>query len=135
MYQLRDEDIPVVKAPNPILDRRAEQKQAQAEKLFLFGMPLPVVKRAQESANNGALVLMLVGLAAKLSKSQTVRIKPELIEQVGISKYQLQRALTALSDAGMIHCESARGKRREVEILDKEYLAYLGVNRTQGGRS
>ena len=76
LSKLPDNQIPVIRAPNPILDVRAETRLAKAKSLFLPGAPLPVVKRAQEAATaTGVTLLLLVGLVVKLTGTPTVRLK------------------------------------------------------------
>jgi len=75
LNKLPDSQIPVIRAPNPILDARAEMRLAKAKGLFLPGAPLPVVKRAQEAAATGVTLLLLVGLVVKLTGTPTVRLK------------------------------------------------------------
>lgn len=129
--KLPDSLIPTIRAPNPILDARAETRLAQAKALHLPGMPLSVAKRAQEAATStGVLVLLLVGLVVKLTNKPLVKIKPALLEQSGLSEYQIKRALGALSATGMVAITSGRGRRREIKLLDAEYLTWLRAKQT-----
>jgi len=126
LEQLPDSLIPAVRAPNPILDPRAEKRLAQGKKLFLPGIPLPVANRAQEAATaTGVTLLLLVGLTLKLTGKATVRLKPSVIESAGLSAYQVRRALKELEAAGLVRAKTTRGKRREITLIDEEYLAWL----------
>jgi len=126
LEDLPDSLIPAVRAPNPILDPRAERRLAQGKKLFLPGIPLPVAKRAQEAATaTGVTLLLLVGLAVKLTGKSTVRLKPSVIESAGLSAYQVRRALKELEAERLVRAHAARGKRREITLIDEQYLAWL----------
>jgi len=125
MEYLRDEDIPTRRAPNPILDKRAEARLAKAKELYAPTMPLSVIKRAQAATNTGALILLLVGLTVKLTNKPTVRITPKVADMFGLSEYQLKRGLKALARAGYVRITSGPGKRREITLADKEYLSWL----------
>lgn len=126
MEQLPDSRIPCTRAPNPILDPRAELRLAKYKTLFTPSMPLNVIKRAQEAATaTGVTLLLVVGLAAKLTHSARVRIKPALLEQVGLSEDQAKRAAAALSEGGLIEVNSAPGRRREITIIDSDLLQWL----------
>ena len=126
LSKLPDSQIPVVRAPNPILDARAETRLVKAKVLFLPGAPLPVVKRAQEAATaTGVTLLLLVGLVVKLTGDSTVRLKPSILDQAGLSAGQVKRGAGDLANAGLIRVTSAPGKRREITLIDAEYLAWL----------
>ncbi len=125
MDVLRDNDIPTVRVPNPILDKRAKGKLAHAKDLFTPTIPLSVVKRAQAATSTGALVLSLVGLVVKLTHSPTVHLAPNIVSLFGIGEYQLKRGLKALAHAGLVRVRSERGWRREVTLTDAEFLEWL----------
>jgi hypothetical protein len=129
MDYLRDEDIPTIRAPNPILDAKAEARLAKAKELYAPTMPLSVINRAQAAISTGALVLLLVGLVAKLTNKPTVRLTPNLVGMFGLSEYQLKRALKALGQAGFVRITSGQGKRREITLTDEEYLYWLQDNK------
>jgi len=129
LEQLPDSQIPTVRAPNPILDQIAEKRKAKAKALYLPRTPLPVIRRAQAAASTGANFILLVGLVVKLTGRATVRIQPALYEQSGLSEDQVKRAASALSEAGLIRVHSGPGKRREITLIDAEYLACLRVKR------
>ena len=124
--QLPDSQIPVVRAPNLILDPIAEKRLARAKELFMPSIPLAVVKRAQEAATaTGVTLLLLIGLVIKLTGKATVRLKPSLIKSAGLSAYQTRRTIKKLEAAGLVRSHSVRGKRREITLIDEEYLAWL----------
>jgi len=128
--QLPDSQIPVVRAPNPILDQVVESRIARAKALHLPGLPLSVAKRAQEAATStGVLLILLVGLVVKLTGKPVVKIKSTLLRQSGLSEDQLKRAVCALSKVEMVSVNSGPGRRREITLIDEEYLAWLKVPR------
>jgi hypothetical protein len=128
LERLSDSQIPVVRAPNPILDQIAEKRIGQVKALYLPAIPLSVAKRAQEAATStGVTFILLVGLVVKLTGKPTVRIRPSLLEQSGLSNDQARRAAGALSEAGLIRVNAAPGKRRKVTLTDAEYLNWLHV--------
>ena len=130
LEELPDSLIPAVRAPNPILDPRAEKRLAQGKKLFLPGIPLTVAKRAQEAATaTGVTLLLLVGLAVKLTGKSTVKLKPSVIESARLSAYQVRRALRELEAERLVRAHAARGKRREITLIDEEYLTWLNDTR------
>lgn len=121
-----DAAIPCAKAPNPILDLKAETRLAKAEALYTPSLPLATVKRAQEAATStGVTLLLLVGLAAKLTHNPTVRLKPSLLKLAGLSDYQARRAAAELDKAGLVSVISTKGKRREIVVTDAELLQWL----------
>jgi len=84
------------------------------------------VKRAQEAATaTGVTLLLLVGLVVKLTGDSTVRLKPSILEQAGLSEGQVRRGAGELASAGLIRVTSAPGKRREITLIDAEYLVWL----------
>lgn len=126
LSKLPDSQIPVIRAPNPILDAIAEDRLEKAKGLFLPSVPLSVAKRAQEAATaTGVTLLLLVGLVVKLTGKPVVRIGPGAMAQAGLSEGQVKRAVSGLVEAGLIRVTSAPGKRREITLLDAEYLAWL----------
>ncbi len=126
---ISDSNIPCVRAPNPILDARAEVRLTKAKALYVPSLPLGAIRRAQEAASGpGVTFLLLVALVATLTRRDTVRINPALSKQAGLGEDQTKRAAGALAEAGLIAIASAPGRRREITLLDGEVLARLKAN-------
>jgi DNA-binding transcriptional ArsR family regulator len=120
-----DDDITVIRIPNPILDARAKRRQEKGRKLYLPAMPTQVHKRAMKASTLGPSVLSLVGMVVKMTKNIEVVLKLKIIKVIGMSDGQIRRGLRALEDAGLVSVCSAPGKRRKITLLDKEYKQWL----------
>lgn len=136
MDYISDEHIPCEKAENPILDSLAEERLLKAASLHIPSTPVNVIGRAQLAASGtGVAFMLLVGLVVRVQSNLTIRIKPAMLKQVGLSEGQSRRAATALAKAGLIQVLSTSGKRREITLCDSEYIAWLTRNSPTLGKT
>lgn len=125
MEYLRDEDIPCVRVPSPILEAIAEGKEVKLDSLYLPPTPLSVAGIANQATAHGLLVLQMVGLMVRLTGKDTVRLKPSIVKYAGLDRFQLKRALQGLESAGLIEVSREPGRSRSITLLDTRYLARL----------
>ena len=57
--------------------------------------------------------------------TSTIKLKHSILNQAGLSEGQVRRAARELVEVGLIRTSSGPGKRREITLLDKEYLTWL----------
>jgi hypothetical protein len=123
-----DSEIPTRLVVTPLHTRLNERKSKNLAALFVPGLPLPILARANAAHVHGPLVLLVIGLHYKLampSGRDKLIIRRDILEKVGLASHQWRRASSALESAGLV-CLHPRGKHRAaVSFVDAELLAWF----------
>ncbi len=128
MSELSDYEISTARIVTKSIAALEKSKKAKIKKLYLPSCPAATIKKAQESATStGVALLLAIGLMTKLERRSTVKVTSKILKAVGLSRGQVRRAASGLVDAGLVEVISEPGKRREFRLLDRAFLARLGM--------
>ncbi len=117
-FKLSSGHSPSIHKKDPLTEKRITKKQRQRGRFIKGPIPLSWIHKASILPGKALHVGMLIWHLVGLENSKTVKVKPTLCTQSGISRHSKYRALKALAASGLIRIErSHRGEGATISLL------------------